>query len=568
MSIRTSIKKLFSAQPPFLPAIRPAGNVLGQSAVDAQGRFRGVRDQMSVKLQEPWGTIPKHVKERASGWSQLANLSHDFTIQKVQGALRQAEFGDTRMLFGFFRDFFLGNGMVASELGKRKLSTISEPYTVLPFDKTNKDDVIAGKVIEEALNRYPDFQRSLIHLMNAIVFPVSVLEKTFEVIDDDYGTNQYNLRYKIKQLYPVDYNLLTYRLPYIPQGPINIGNQPIIPVSPLTQNLTGRPEDTIFDPDSWEPDLRFWSVFNNGIIDFSYANMMSPDPVRHIIYRCNLLEGIARENWGGLGRAILWWAIMSSMGVDKFLQCLQRFGLPFIVAKVDTSQVDTVDKIMASLSDANVINAIAVNKDAVVELQEMNYSNAAQAHSTFMELCHNQISLLISGQTLGSNVKSTGLGSGTSDLHSDIRDDIIKWDQLCLNNVLRHQLFKQYLSINGIKGECPHIVWGGSNTPDENQTVATTIYNLAQAGLTIDDDSLDELSTKMGLKIIRVQQPVLDQNGNSKDNKSSGDKNPKDTPKKGKVQNDKSEPVNSAAVRVVQATLGQTAHSAGDKIKG
>lgn len=534
MSIIGKIKT-FAA--PYLPILRPAGNVLERTYLDVNGR--PTIDQSIVKMTEPFGTkIPKKILERASGWSQLPNLSHNFTFEKVQAALRQAEFGDTRMLFGFYRDFFLGNGMVASELSKRKLSTVSEPFSIVPNDKNNADDVIAAKVIEEALNRCSSFLQSEIHLMNAIVFPVSVLEKTFEAIDDSYGSNEYNLRYKIKKLYPVDYNLFTYRLPYLPQGPINIGNQPVQAPAPLTQNLTGRPEDTIFDPDSWEPDLRFWSVFNNGLINFSYADMMAPDPDRHIVYRCNLLEGIARENWGGLGRSILWWSIMSQLGADKFLQCLQKYGLPFIVAKVDTSQVDTVEKTMQALTDANIINALAINKDAVVELQEMNMSNAAQAHSQFLQFCNDQISLLICGQTLSSNAKSTGLGSGLANLHGQVREDIIKYDRLCLNNILKHQLFRQYLDINMIKGASPNIVWGGSSTPQDNKDLSITLYNLYQSGITVSDESIDDLNVQMGLQLEKMETgQIVDKNGNPVGKKEAKE----DTDEKSKKETDAEE---------------------------
>ena len=249
-------------------------------------------------------------------------------------------------------------------------------------------------------------------MMNSIVYPVACLEKLYEPIDESYGENKYSLRYRLKNLYPIDYNLINYRLPYLPQGPVNVGNQPVTPVPPLTQNLTGRPEDTIWVPDSFEPDLRFWSVFDNGLINYSYAYMMAPDPNRHIIYRSNMLHGMARENFGGLGKSLLWLAIMGQMGLDVYLRCLQRFGVPFIKIQADTAQIDTVDKIMQIFGGLNIVNEIAVNKDAVVELQEMNYSNAAKAHTKFLEHINDQISLLINGQTLSSHAKAQGIGSG------------------------------------------------------------------------------------------------------------------------------------------------------------
>ncbi len=501
-SITNKLKSLFNRP------LRPGGNVLEHTYTDTA---KPVVDQETVKLEEPFGTkVPRKILERASGWSQLANVSHNFTIEKVQAAFRQAEFGDMRMLFGYYRDFFITNGMVVAELSKRKLSTLSEPYTILPEDRKNPDDIEAAEVIKEALDKCPYFLEGLVHLMNGIVFPVSVVEKTFEPIESNYGLNKHNLRYKIKKLYPVDYNLITYRLPYLPQGPINTsGNQPVIPTPPLTQDMTGRPEDTIYDPDSWEPDLRFWSVFNNGLINFSYSYMMAPDPDRQIVYRCNLLNGIARENWGGMGRSVLWWAIMSQLGADVFLRCLQKWGVPFIVAKVDTSQVDTVAKVMAAFENINIINALVINKDAVAELQEMNYSGAAEAHSKFIEICHDQISILISGQTLSSHAKNTGLGSGVADLQSDVRQDIIKYDRLCLNNVLKHQLFRQYLDINGVKGCTPNIIWGGGQTPTENVQMSTTILNLSNAGWKISEDSMEELGEQFGFKVEQQELPQM-----------------------------------------------------------
>src|ERR1035437_3779384 len=128
---------------------------------------------------------------------------------------------------------------------------------------------------------------------------------------------------------------------------------------------------------------------------------------------------------------------MSQLGADKFLQCLQKYGLPFIVAHIDTSQVDTVEKAMQALTDANITNALAANKDAIVELEQMNMADASQAHSQFLQFCNVHLSLLICGITLASNPKSTGLGSGTAALQSGVREDIISYDRLCLNNILK-----------------------------------------------------------------------------------------------------------------------------------
>jgi phage gp29-like protein len=289
--------------------------------------------------------------------------------------------------------------------------------------------------------------------------------------------------------------------------------------------LTGRPEDTVWNPDSYEPRLRFWSVFDNGLINYSYAYMTAPDKNRHIVYRCGLLNGIAQENQGGLGRALLWWSIMAQMGVDKFLNCLQRYGMPFIVAKVDTAQVDTVNAMFQEFRDNSVLNAITVNKDATIELQQMNMSNAAEAHSMFVQFCHEQISLIINHETLSSHAKATGMGSGVADLQGDVRKDIIKYDRICLNNVLRPGLFKQLLDLNGIKGRPPIITWMGNTTSEEKVQISNAIKNLKDAGISIADDSMNDLSDQFGLRLMKSE--VIAQNSNiapnNKDNAASNE---------------------------------------------
>ena len=514
-------KKTIKPLPWSLP-VNGLGYTLGGSAVPTSA-LSLVPDQTTVRYLQPYGTrIPTKKLDRTTGYSQVANLSHNFDLQKVQAAFRSAESGDTRLLFTYYRDFFLGNAQIVSELSKRKLATLSVPFTILPFDKTNKDDVKAAKVIEFLLKKYPDFNRSLIGAMNAIVYPVSVLEKTFESIEENkfINENPYDLRYCIKELHPVDYNLVSYRLPYVPQstGHSMIQGKDTLVQQPqmVTYNLVGIPEDVIYDVDTWEPNLRFWQVLPNGVIINTPATMISPDPYRHIVHRSDLLNGIARENFGGLGKSLLFLSIMSQLGLDVFLRCMQKYGMPLIISKVDTSQVDTVEKIMEAFGNAHILNAVAVNKDAEIQIEEMNYAGAADGHTKFLEFINNQISLLISGQTLSSNAQSTGLGSGTANLHAAVREDIIQFDRLCLANMLQTQLFPQLLEINGIKGNIPSIIWGQSASSTETVQLSNTLNNLKLAGIKPSEESLNDLSIKFGFQLEFIN--------NSMENKPLNDK--------------------------------------------
>jgi phage gp29-like protein len=191
---------------------------------------------------------------------------------------------------------------------------------------------------------------------------------------------------------------------------------------------------------------------------------------------------------------------MSQLGLDVYLKCLQKYGLPFVQLEVDTAQVDTVNNIVDTFQNlSSVLNVIAVNKGAVVKLMEMNYNGAAEAHDKFHNHIKDLIDTLVLGQTLSSDAKSTGLGSGVASLHSDVREDYINYDRQTLNESLRTNLFRQLLDINGyLDGQAPNIVWGSGISTEDVVQLTTAIKNLGDCGYTLTEDSISDLSSKFG----------------------------------------------------------------------
>ncbi len=518
--MKKNIKKSYTRKVKTLSATLPVGNTLQSNT----GTGIVVTNSDMVTATQPYGfQVPSQIKSRSSGWSQIANLSNQLDIVKVQAAIRAAERGDTTLLFTYYRDLFISTGMVSTELQKRKLAVLSEPFTILPVDKNNTNDLAAVEAIKDMIENCPTWNESLVHLMNAIVYPIAVSEKIFRPVEA-YEENPLGLRYYLKGMYPVDYTLVNYRLPYLPQGPLtavsnNMGlfDNNVDIRQPWFFNNTNRPEDTIYNVDSWEPDLRFWHVLANGLIDYSWSNIYAPDPNRHFVYRSNLLNGIARDNFGGNGRALLFWSIMAQAGREIFLRLLNRYGIPFMVAKVDTSQVDVVEEVSKAFDTATILNGLILNKDAILELQAINLEGAAKGNEMFCQFCFDQISLLISGITLGSHAKATGLGSGVAALQSQVRNDILSYDRLALGTALKTQLFSQFLKINGIKGRSPTISWGGGISELERKDLSISLTNLKSAGLEPSDDALTLLSEKYGFQIQRSAQssPIIPNEGNN-----------------------------------------------------
>src|SRR5580698_616483 len=97
------IKGFFGGTNTPMPAKTSAlvGTQINSRYVYSNGKILPITDQPLVKATEPYGTkIPNKVLDRASGWSQIANVSHNFTMDKIQAAFRAAERGDLTLLNG------------------------------------------------------------------------------------------------------------------------------------------------------------------------------------------------------------------------------------------------------------------------------------------------------------------------------------------------------------------------------------------------------------------------------------------------------------------------------------
>ena len=442
-------------------------------------------------------SIPLTNFSKISGDSQIRNLTNQFLdVQRIQQAFRSAESGDTRQLFTYFRDLIMVSSPVTSELSKRKLAVLSENYSLLPIDKENNDDLLAVEVIRDMIEHCPSWNENLVHLMNSIIYPVAVAQKVFRPWDGSVdGDNTLGVRYYLKAMAPVDYSVVSYKAGYTDNGSHVYGNNFLRSV-PLESN-----SNIYWDPNIYEPDLRLCKVNEKGEIDWDLSNLQTINPEYHMVYRTNLLTGIAPDNYGGLGKSIMMWVIISLLGRETWVDLMNRFGKPYIVATANTSDRGTMDMLEQAFSLSTKLNALVVNKDAVIQLQEINLAGAAEGNQKFMQFCNDQISLLISGQTLGSSAVSTGLGSGVANLQAAVRQDIIEYDRRSLNTVLKHQLFNQYLRINGFKGRAPNITWGGGTSPDDAKTLSETLAFIYKAGMKPTTEAIDILSSRLGFNI-------------------------------------------------------------------
>jgi hypothetical protein len=442
------------------------------------------------KVAETIGAV-FHRKARIAMESEMPNLSGNATVSSIQSALRAAEGGETRELFGLYRDLTAGGSHIQAEFNKRKLAMLAQPKSVLPADKAKAEDVKAAAAVTQMIADCENWNDGITHLLDSCLWPVAVVEKIFRPVEPGEPAAVLGLKFTLKRLEIVNPTLLCFRKPY-QSGWRAAGKMPASPSGVVTA-------------DAWEPDLRFWTTDEEGRILFDYERTYSADRVRHVVHRGHLLVGM-RDCWGGPMRAIVFWWLLSVLARDWFGRGMERWGSPFPVGRTDAKNPAAVDMLREAFSLSTKVGGLVVDHETQVELKEIAASGMADAYEKFLNVCNREISKVIVGQTASAEAQSTGLGSSVGDLHSDVRQDIRMFDQMRMGDTLKSQLFRQCLAVNGIQANVPDIVWGGLSDEDA-KALAEVLNILSTAGFEPTDEAIPTLSERLGFEIQRKAPP-------------------------------------------------------------
>lgn len=376
---------------------------------------------------------------------ELQNAARHITGPELLSTLELAEQGCTRDLFALYRDI-LFDSQIQTEFVKRKSAILGDDISLMPWDKTNPADVAAHNACEQLLDSNA-LHKSISWLLNATLFPVAVVEKVFRA---DSG------RFVLADLIPVHYQLLDWQ--------------------------TGR--------------MRIQMVNQDGTINQS--EYINPDPSRYLIHRgCDLP---VPDQWGGPMRALLFWWLLRSMSRQWWADFIERYGRPILLGKYRDAAGKRV--LEQAFSMAVRLGGLVISESTQAEIISASVSDTSNSHEAFIELCNREISKLIVGQTLSTNSQPTGIGSGASPLHGQVRDDLRAMDAKLLAQTLRSQLLAQYLAINNIPGRVPKIIFGSDSSAETTATMEL-VSKAYTAGLEPTDDGITVLSERSGISFQR-----------------------------------------------------------------
>lgn len=404
--------------------------------------------------------IPTRLKTITNFTLEDDTVSAGIDVDVLHGILSEARGGDTRRLFALYRDITTQDAHVLSEFQKRKLAVLGEAPQITAYiadaeDEATPESGFARDFIARTWEEIDDKIGILSHLLDATLYPVAVIEKTFRPSDNP------GLRFELDTLTPVPYHLLDYST-----GELRIRDT----------DGHGRPLTTTHEASHF----------------------------RYIVHRGHLLTNIP-DNWGGPMRALVFWWMFSTMDRDWWVRFLERFGSPFLVGKYDSADDLSRLRLEAAFSEATRLFGLAVSRETMVEIHQANQTGAGDAYAAFHRVANAEKSKLIVGQTMTAEAQATGIGGAQAKVHDNVRGDIRQFDSLALGGCLRDQLFRQLLTINGLGGFPPEITWGAAATAEESEITGSILQSLPGAGLRIADEAIPALSQKLGFAVERVQ---------------------------------------------------------------
>lgn len=189
----------------------------------------------------------------------------------------------------------------------------------------------------------------------------------------------------------------------------------------------------------------------------------------------------------GLHRALVWPFLYKAYSLGDFAEFLETYGLPIVLGKYyQGATAAEKSSLMAAVTALGHDARAIMPADMAIEIEKVTADGSGTPHMTMIDWADRAQSKAILGQTLSAESKATGLGSGTADLHAEVRHDIRDADARQIAGTVTRDLIYPLLALNrgGIDSlsRCPRLVFD-TGEADDVTTLSEGISKLTGAGM-------------------------------------------------------------------------------------
>jgi len=200
----------------------------------------------------------------------------------------------------------------------------------------------------------------------------------------------------------------------------------------------------------------------------------------------------------GLIRTLIWLHVFQNYPVKDLVSFVERYGMPFVVAKVDRNAWENERGVMK-----NLIRSFGPNGGGVftksTELELLQASNSGgDVYFKLLEYTSKAITKVILGQ-LASSSESSGLSGG--DAQSRVRSDLLEADARAIESTIREQLATPWTKFNFGDAAAVPVLRFRNAAHDNGAVFAGIVESLHRAGLDADPE---EMSARFGISLTRT----------------------------------------------------------------
>lgn len=200
----------------------------------------------------------------------------------------------------------------------------------------------------------------------------------------------------------------------------------------------------------------------------------------------------------GLVRTLAWLHVFQNFPIKDLLSFVERYGMPFVVARVDRNSWENERAVLAGLvRNFGPSGGGVFTRATELELLQASGSSG-EVYFRLLEYTGGAITKLLLGQ-LASSSDSGGLSGG--DAQSRVRDDIRRADARALQNTINAQLAVPWTRFRYGRGAVPPRLEIDAAPPEDRRALAEMVLKLHEAGLEADPVEIGE---RVGLHLTRI----------------------------------------------------------------
>ena len=470
------------------------------------GAYREEREPTPSEMR-----LLQEIQAKLSGIGEPPQLGNRVTLADIQKAIQMARYGEPYFKFALYRDMILNDPNLQAMIGQRIMSFMGQAETIEPVDPKNKDDVKAAEFIEDITANCENWREGSVHLAQGHIWPLAGAEKIYaRVSPEDAYKFRHPTTWMLRKLHPIPWPLFNFRVAYwnINSMGYSEGGQAVFDASAPAGMFAGanggngRASDVLkWNPQDWQPDLRFYGTLDNGMIDYTMANCYKADKTRHVIHSAQVSTSGFKDNMSGvLDSLIPIWFYKKSL-LDWYIQKMERYGGPFIVATANLSNKNITDQLAKSFKESTVINGLLVPPGTKVELKEIQVSGMSDGFAKGIDLLNMEETKAICGQTMSTSDKGNGMsgGSGKAELQGEVKQEWNLFDKRAFCSMQSSQIFEPILRLNGYTGRCRS--QRGGLSASNLQSMSRTFQAFAMAGIFAHADAADDFTKMCGVKM-------------------------------------------------------------------